>query len=70
MSGHGFTSALGVRLDEYVEFKRAMGFNGASRIWYLRRFDAYCAEHALSVFDRTCSGLLTAPSTTWQAAAK
>jgi hypothetical protein len=52
VSGPNFTSAFGSRLDEYVEFKRAMGFNGASRIWYLRRFDAYCAERALGVFDR------------------
>lgn len=52
MSGHGFTSAFAARLEEYVEFKRSMGFHGASRIWYLRRFDAYCAEHALGVFDQ------------------
>ena len=38
-----------------------MGFHGASRIWYLRRFDAYCAEHALAVFDReTVEGWVTA----------
>ena len=29
-----------------------MGFYGDSRIWYLRRFDAYCAAHARAVFDR------------------
>lgn len=52
MSGHRFTSAFAARLDEYVEFKRSMGFYGASRIWYLRRFDAYCAEHALGIFDQ------------------
>ncbi len=61
MSGPNFTSAFGSRLDEYVEFKRAMGFNGASRIWYLRRFDAYCAEHALGIFDQeTVEGWVTA----------
>ena len=52
MSGHGFTSAFAVRLEEYVEFKASVGFHGASRIWYLRRFDAYCAERALGVFDQ------------------
>jgi len=52
VSGHGFTSAFAGRLDEYIGFKRSMGFYGASRIWYLRRFDAYCAEHGLAVFDR------------------
>ena len=61
MSGHGFTSAFAARLDEYVEFKHSMGFHGASRIWYLRRFDAYCADHALGVFDReTVEGWVTA----------
>ena len=38
-----------------------MGFHGASRIWYLRKFDAYCAEHALGVFDQeTVEGWVTA----------
>ena len=61
MSGHGFTSAFAARLEEYVEFKHSMGFHGASRIWYLRRFDAYCADHALGVFDReTVEGWVTA----------
>ena len=49
MTGHGFTSAFAARLDEYLEFKCSMGFYGASRIWYLKRFDAYCAEHGRSV---------------------
>jgi integrase len=61
VSGHGFTSAFAARLDEYVQFKRSMGFYGASRIWYLKRFDAYCAEHGLAVFDRdTVEGWVTA----------
>jgi len=61
VSGHDFTSAFAAQLDEYVEFKRTMGFNGASRIWYLRKFDAYCAERARSVFDReTVEGWVTA----------
>lgn len=60
MSGPDFTSAFGSRLEEYVEFKRAMGFNGASRIWYLKRFDAYCAEHALGILDQeTVEGWVT-----------
>ena len=61
MSGPNFTSAFGARLEEYVEFKLAMGFHGASRIWYLKRFDAYCAEYALGVFDQeTVEGWVTA----------
>ena len=48
MSGHGFTSAFATELEAYLAFKANMGFYGASRIWYLKRFDAYCAEH-----DRT-----------------
>jgi len=52
MSGHGFTSAFATELDAYLAFKANMGFFGASRIWYLKTFDAYCSEHALSVFDK------------------
>lgn len=52
MSGHGFTSAFATQLGDYVEFKRAMGFDGASRIWYLKKFDAYCAKHDRTVFDQ------------------
>ena len=38
-----------------------MGFYGSSRIWYLRRFDAYCAEHDRTVFDQdTVEGWVTA----------
>ena len=29
-------------LEEYLAFKKAMGFYGASRIVYLKQFDAYC----------------------------
>jgi len=52
MSEHGFTSAFAPQLDAYLAFKQAMGCYGTSRIWYLRRFDSYCAEHGLTVFDR------------------
>jgi len=52
VSRHGFTSAFAALLDEYVEFKHSMGFHGSSRILYLRRFDAYCADHDLDVLDR------------------
>jgi hypothetical protein len=41
MSGHGFTSAFATELDAYLAFKVNMGFTGASRIWYLKQFDAY-----------------------------
>jgi integrase len=53
MSGqHGFRSAFAAELDAYLTFKQNMGFTGASRIWYLRRFDSYCDAHDLTVFDQ------------------
>lgn len=52
MSAHGFTSVFAPELEAYLEFKEKMGFYGASRIWYLKRFDAYCAAHDRTVFDR------------------
>jgi integrase len=52
MNAHGFTSAFASQLDAYLAFKQNMGFYGSSRIWYLRRFDAYCTTHDRRVFDR------------------
>jgi integrase len=52
MSSHGFTSAFATELDAYLAFKANMGLFGASRIWYLGRFDAYCSEHGCTVFDK------------------
>ena len=52
MNGHGFVSAFSTELDEYLVFKENMGFYGKSRIWYLKQFDTYCAEHDHTVFDR------------------
>ncbi len=52
MSSHGFTSAFAPDLDAYLVFKANMGFYGTSRIWYLKRFDAYCSAHNRTVFDR------------------
>ena len=52
MSGHGFTSAFATELDAYLAFKANMGFTGASRIWYLKQFDTYCAAHDRTVFDK------------------
>lgn len=52
MNGHGFSSALATQLDAYVEFKTAMGCYGSSRIWYLHKFDAYCALHGRTVLDQ------------------
>jgi hypothetical protein len=52
MNSHGFTSAFATELEAYLAFKASMGFNGTSRIWYLKRFDAYCSEHDRTVFDR------------------
>ena len=61
MSGHGFTSAFAAELDAYLAFKQNMGYHGASRIWYLTRFDAYCAEHDRTVFDKdTVEGWVSA----------
>ena len=61
MSGRGFTSAFAAELDAYLAFKQNMGFCGGSRIWYLRRFDAYCSEHDRTVFDKdTVEGWVSA----------
>lgn len=61
MSVHGFTSAFAPQLEAYLGFKEKMGFYGASGIWYLKQFDAYCAAHDCRVFDRaTVEGWVTA----------
>ena len=61
MSVHGFTSTLAPELEAYLAFKKKMGFYGATRIWYLKRFDAYCTAHDRIVFDRdTVEGWVTA----------
>ena len=52
MSGARFTSALAADLEAYLVFKQNMGCHGASRIWYLRQFDAWCAEHGRTIFDQ------------------
>jgi integrase len=52
MSGRGFISAFAAQLDAYLAFKENMGFFGDSRVWYLRKFDAYCSEHDRTVFDQ------------------
>ncbi len=60
MNSLGFTSAFGPDLGRYLKFKANMGFSGNSRVWYLKRFDAYCAEHDRVVFDRaTVEGWVT-----------
>lgn len=60
MNAHGFTSTFAAELNEYLAFKENMGFYGASRIWYLKRFDAYCTRHDRRVFDRdTVEGWVT-----------
>jgi integrase len=60
MSTHGFTSTFAGLLEEYLAFKQTMGCYGTSRIWYLRKFDAYCARHDRTVFDRdTVEGWVT-----------
>jgi integrase len=52
MSGHGFTSVFAADLDDYVAFKHTMGFTIRSRIWYLKRFDAYCTRRQATMLDR------------------
>ncbi len=60
MNAGGFTSAFAPELDAYLAFKEKLGFYGASRIWYLRQFDAYCTAHERTVFDReTVEGWVT-----------
>jgi len=60
VSGHGFTSVFAADLDDFLAFKAAMGFTGNSRIWYLKRFDAYCTRHGATAFDRvTVEGWVT-----------
>ncbi len=51
INAHGFTSAFAPELDAYLAFKEKMGFYGDSRIWYLKRFDAYCTAHDRAAFD-------------------
>jgi integrase len=61
MNVRGFTSALAPELEAYLAFKAKMGCYGASRIWYLRQFDAHCAAHQRTVFDRdTVEGWVSA----------
>jgi integrase len=60
MNAPGFTSAFASELDAYLAFKESMGFYGSSRIWYLRKFDAYCTAHQRTLFDRdTVEGWVT-----------
>ena len=55
-SRHGFISAFAAELDAYLTFKQSMGFTGASRVWYLRRFDSYCGAHDLTVRQASAFG--------------
>jgi integrase len=52
MSTYGFSSAFAPELEAYLVFKETMGCYGSSRIWYLKKFDAYCTAHNRTVFDR------------------
>ena len=61
MNAAGFTSEFAPQLEAYLAFKQKMGFYGASRIWYLKQFDAYCTAHGRTVFDRdTVEGWVSA----------
>ncbi len=52
MRKYEFTSVFAQELTGYLAFKQSMGCYGASRIWYLRSFDTYCTEHAVTAFDQ------------------
>jgi integrase len=52
MCTYGFTSVFARELTRYLAFKQGMGCYGASRIWYLRSFDAYCTEHGVTSLDQ------------------
>ena len=52
MSGRAFTSAFAGDLEAYLAFKQNMGHCDTARVWYLRQFDAWCAEHDRTVFDQ------------------
>jgi site-specific recombinase XerC len=61
MSGRGFTSAFAADLDACLAFRQSMGHWGASRVWYLTRFGAWCSEQGRTVFDRcTVEGWVSA----------
>jgi site-specific recombinase XerC len=60
MNAHGFTSAFAPELDAYLALEEKRGFSGDSRIWYLKRSDAYCSAHERAAFDRdTAQGWVT-----------
>lgn len=66
MNTHGFTSVFAPQLEAYLEFKQKMGFHGSSRIWYLKQFDGWCAEHDRDTFDRdTIEGWVSGQLTRW-----
>ena len=50
-------------------FKKKMGFYGASRIWYLKRFDAYCTAHEIERFFAAAARLHAHSPWRWQAVA-
>jgi integrase len=52
MSGRAFTSAFAGDLEAYLAFKQNMGHCDTARVWYLRQFDTWCAEHDRTVFDQ------------------
>jgi integrase len=57
---YGFTSVFAPQLNQFLAFKEHMGFSGASRIWYLKQFDAYCTRNDRTTFDRdTVEGWVT-----------
>jgi hypothetical protein len=56
MNAHGFTSAFAPELAAYLAFQEKRGFYGDSRIWYRKRFDAYCTAHERAAFDRRRMG--------------
>src|SRR6266704_4433908 len=50
--GQDGASAFAADLEGYLAFKQNMGCYGASSIWYMQQFDAWCAEHSRTILDQ------------------
>lgn len=60
MNGPRFTSVFAPELERFLAFKKSMGIQCTSRLWYLKNFDRYCTDRGLEDFDRsTVEGWVT-----------
>lgn len=48
-----FTSVFATDLERFLAFKESLGISGESRLWQLKGFDRYCADHGLQNLDRS-----------------